>query len=436
MVTGRFTKHFKNISSRLVHPSADSDLRDLRMNWTDARGSTSVMAAFAVVAIAGVTAAAMEMSRVTAATTQLQDLADATALRAARAGSEAGGNKTVLADDAEAVALSQMQQQNPDATEASAAVSYAEDRPAVHVKLSQKVGFFGEAAAQATAVMEAPAPICLLVLDPDQGGAWSMTGNATVMAPTCAAQVNSNSNRALDSGGAAKVEMLRTLVVGGGAAPRGFTPTPRFHQVSVADPFAEKLPWPAPSHCDHTNLEVKKSTAALSPGVYCGGLSVGGGGRADLAPGVYVLKNGPLKLSSQSTLNAGAGVTFVLVGDGGFVESRSGANLKLKAPTSGPWAGFVVAQAPSLKERQSSVVIGGGDVSVDGMVYLPSQRMMVSGGGEGFLGAMVVRTLDLRGNGRLKLSPGIHAPMLPGNPRLDEDTPPPPPPPPPPGGPG
>ena len=402
------------------------------MNWTDARGSTSVLAAFALLGVAGVTVAAVEMSRTAAAETALQDLADSTALRTARAHSLEEQAAAALASEAEATVLSQMAQQNPGATDPTADVAFAEDRDAVTVRLSQKVGMFGTVSAEATAVEEAPALVCLLVLEPEDAGAWSITGNATVTARDCAAQVNSASARALSGGGAARVEMLRTLVVGPGTPVRGFEPAPRYGQPVVADPYADKLPWPNPTTCNQTNLVLKKGATALQPGVYCGGLELGSHATADLAPGVYVLKNGPLKIASHAVLNAGSGVTFVMVGDGGFVESRAGASLRLKAPTTGPWAGFVVAQPAGGKERQSSVVIGGGDVSVDGMFYLPSQRMMLSGGGAGALGAMVVKTLDMRGNGRLKLSPTPIAPILPGYPKLEE----PPPPPPDDGGPG
>ncbi|HEX8570583.1 MAG TPA: hypothetical protein VF699_11770 [Caulobacteraceae bacterium] len=400
------------------------------MNWTDARGSTSVIAAFALLGVAGATAAAVEMSRVTAAATALQDLADATALRTARADARGEQDKVALAAGAEALALSLMDEQAPDATGAQADVSFPEDPPAVTVRLSHKVGLFGQVSAVATAIEEPDAPVCLLVLDPAKAGSWSVGGSSVVAAEDCAAQVNSASARALSGGGAARVHMLRTLVVGRGGALRGFTPAPRYQQPLLADPYADQLPWPRPAHCDHTNLELKKGSESLQPGVYCGGLVLGSGAVADLSPGVYVLKDGPLKLASQSTLNAPAGVTFVLVGQGGFVETRAGADLKLKAPTSGPWTGFIVAQAPNGQQGQSSVVIGGGDVDVDGLMYLPSQHMMISGGGEGFLGGMVVNTLDMRGNGRLKLRPGIHAPVLPGTPRLEKPDDPPPPPPP------
>ena len=403
------------------------------MIWTDVRGSTSLLAAFALVGIAGVTAAAMEMSRVTAATTQLQDLADATALSTARLDAEGRRDKAALETDAEALALSLMRERAPDATEAQAAVDFSKERPAVTVRLSQKVGLFGTAGAEATAVVEPDAPVCLLVLDPHAPRAWAMTGSATVSAQDCAAQVNSAADRALDGGGAAKVSMLRTLVVGGAGSVRGFTPTPRLRQPVLQDPYAQALQWPQPAHCDQTDWDAPKGVSSLQPGVYCGGLSIRGGATVNLSPGVYVLKDGPLKVASHGTLNGPEGVTFVLVGDGGYVESRAGANLVLKAPSSGPWAGFVVAQPVTSGARQSSVVIGGGDVDVDGMIYLPSNRMMISGGGEGGVGALVVRTLDMRGNGRLRLAPGPNTPTLPGTPRLEDD---PPPPPPPPGGPG
>jgi hypothetical protein len=402
------------------------------MIWTDVRGSTTVIAAVAIVGIAGVSAAALEMSRASAAATELQDLADSVALRTVRARLEGTNDLEVLRKDAERIALALMADKEPGASNARAEVSFGKDKSAVTVRLHHKVGMFGDVGGEATAVAEAGAPICLLVLDPAASGAWSMTGNATVQAPACAAQVNSASLRAIDSGGAAKVTTLRTLVVGSGKPLRGFTPAPAYGQPAVGDPYRHDLPWPQASHCDHDKFKAE-GEASLQPGVYCGGLSVDTRATANLAPGVYVLKDGPLKVASHGVLNAPSGVTFVLTGSGGYVESRSGATLRMRAPTSGPWAGFVVAQAPGQDRKHSSVVIGNGDVDVEGVIYLPTQRMMISGAGEGFVAGLIVNTLDMRGNGRLRLSPGIHAPMLPPVIRLDEtggEEPPPP------GGPG
>ena len=397
------------------------------MFWTDTRGSTSVVAAVSIVALAGVSAAALEMSRASAAATDLQDVADSLALSAARDLAD-GKGREVLKSQTEAAALALMEDHAPDATNATADVSFSPDRPRVTVRLSQKVGLFGEVEGVATAFAEAPAPICLLVLDPQAQGSWSVVGNASVRAPECSAQVNSAAKGAIRSTGAGKVETLRTLVVGPGIGKtmRGFTPAPAFGQPLLPDEFASALPWPAPAHCDHQNLQVRE-TVTLQPGVYCGGLSVSGKATVTLAPGVYVLKDGPLQIASHGHLKGPAGVTFVLIGRGGFVESRAGANLQLQAPTSGPWSGFAIAQAPNAQEHQSSVVIGGGDMDVDGMVYLPAQRMMISGAGEGFVAGVIVKQLDMRGNGRLRLAPGVHAPMLPGSVRLEEPPPPPPP---------
>ncbi len=145
----------------------------------------------------------------------------------------------------------------------------------------------------------------------------------------------------------------------------------------MADPF-EKLAHPASVGCDHTSVSVDpKQTKTLRPGIYCNGLALKG--TATLEPGVYVVKNGPLLISSQATVR-GTGVTFYLTGTSAGFSMEGGASMDLKAPTSGAYGGILVFQDRASNPGFENRVAGGADSIIVGAIYTPTQKVTVSGG--------------------------------------------------------
>jgi hypothetical protein len=140
----------------------------------------------------------------------------------------------------------------------------------------------------------------------------------------------------------------KVKVVGGFLGLLGtVTPTP-VHAPATLDPFAGTTVPPI-SSCDHTNLVIT-GPVTLSPGVYCGGLTVNGGGNVTLNPGTYYMDGGGLVggfglsvlLGGKVT---GTGVTIVLTSSSPLINlpglSLLG-TINLTAPSSGPYAGLVV----------------------------------------------------------------------------------------------
>ncbi|WP_245447185.1 hypothetical protein [Methylobacterium sp. 17Sr1-1] len=62
---------------------------------------------------------------------------------------------------------------------------------------------------------------------------------------------------------------------------------------TLKDPLAVR-PQPSVGGCIASDLSLKAGTHTLSPGTYCGGLSIEGGAEVTLKPGIYVMKDGPL----------------------------------------------------------------------------------------------------------------------------------------------
>jgi hypothetical protein len=144
----------------------------------------------------------------------------------------------------------------------------------------------------------------------------------------------------------------------------------------------------------------------LSPGVYCGGLSVIKG-IVTLEPGLHVFRDGELNIQAGGTLK-GTGVTILLTGTSiTRLENLAGANLILSPPTSGHFAGLTIAHDPASVPLKKDLIRGGGYLNIEGILYFPKQPLTISG--SGVIGAdtpqfaIVADTLSLEGNGLLQL---------------------------------
>ena len=356
----------------------------------------------------------------------LQDLADGAALRAVRSHMLTGRSEAELEAEA-AIALGLPVQTNPSQPASVDIALGGEGVVTATVTLQKQVdllfgGFYGKDG-RATIKVAANAgesgatPVSLLLLAPSSA-AWQASGGSQVTLENGAARVNSGSASALQGSGGASVEAAGTFVAGPAAAAPNWKPAPVFGVRPMTDPFA-KLPWPTVTGCDHVDRVVKNETVSLQPGVYCGGLDLQTHGVADLQPGLYVL-DGSLRLSAHAVLNAPADVTIVLVGASSYVEARSGSELKVVAPRTGPWANVAIAQKPQSTERESTL-IGGGELKLDGVIYLPTQKLVVTGGGSAdFDGARIVvaARLHTKGNGHVVLRGDEAILAMPGGARL------------------
>jgi Flp pilus assembly protein TadG len=171
---------------------------------------------------------------------------------------------------------------------------------------------------------------------------------ANVLADQCNVADNSPGLLALTVALFSSISAQKVNVVGGFLGLLGtVTPSP-VNAPATPDPFAGTT-IPPISSCDHTNLVIT-GPVALSPGVYCGGLTVSGTGNATLSPGTYYMDVGrglvggsgfSVVLGGQVT---GTGVTIVQTSST-FINlpglSLLG-TVNLTAPSSGPYAGLVI----------------------------------------------------------------------------------------------
>jgi len=272
--------------------------------------------------------------------------------------------------------------------------------------------------ATAAAELVKGSTVCMLALDPDSGRSFEVTQGATLDA-NCTIQVNSLHKQAsvVDHGGQARAE---SFCIGGGVQGPHF-PFVNTECSTLGDPYQTlDLPLPTEACIDQNKLialtqdwrsvrdavenhEIEENQrwadalAAgqtwyptyfekqhLQPGNYCQGLYLEGN-EFILDPGVYHITHGSLVFGLGTEL-IGEGVTFVLHNEVGL-EIRNGSILNIKAPTSGPMEGLVIAQ--SLKDKSmtnatypniGSTITDGAKLNLLGTVYLPSHKIEFLGG--------------------------------------------------------
>jgi Flp pilus assembly protein TadG len=164
---------------------------------------------------------------------------------------------------------------------------------------------------------------------------------------------------------------------------------------AVVDPYAT-LANPAPGTCTYNPFSAPGGASiTLSPGTYCGGLTVSSYNNVYFNPGTYYIANGDLRITSDNNVNCngctgGAGVTFVMTqttgnnNDIGGVVISSQNTVQLSAPNSGSFAGVLFYQ-----DRRAAVgtmtsatkifqLTSLNVATLIGAIYFPNNRIDVS----------------------------------------------------------
>jgi len=252
-----------------------------------------------------------------------------------------------------------------------------------------------ELEASAASVLTSKDVICMLALDPSSEGAFTVERGASFYGKECSVQVNSTHTRAaiVDSHSSA---IAKSFCVSGGSQGT-YTPYINSECARIEDPFV-KVQAPLSAGCSNlaalstSNLataieETPKflsisDNAVLSPGVYCKTVSFEGT-NITLLPGNYIFEE--TASFFKGTEVSGDGVTLILNGPTSIIELMGGADLKIKAPATGPYAGIAIFQnrhtAASGKGKNTfsaiSEIWNGSGMNITGTVYLPTQRIYI-----------------------------------------------------------
>ena len=225
---------------------------------------------------------------------------------------------------------------------------------------------------------------CIYVLDPVQNHSMTVSGGSSYIKSDCGIYVNSSSTTALNVSGGATVTASVVAVVGGTDISGGstVTPTPQTGVTAATDPLSG-LPAPQFSGCDYTNFAVNSATATLSPGTYCGGITITGSSNVTFKSGNYILNGGGFTSSSSTTTLTGSGVFFYNTASGYTykpITLSGGTSVTLSAPTSGTYQGILFFQDRSISSSSQNTISGGSQDHLSGSIYLPTAQLVFSGG--------------------------------------------------------
>jgi Flp pilus assembly protein TadG len=182
------------------------------------------------------------------------------------------------------------------------------------------------------------------------------------------------------------------------------TGAPFTNQTGMAlDPYAN-LPTPTPGTCSYTNFNGTNGGSGpdnkidLSPGTYCGGITVTGGvGTVAFQPGIYYIADGDLYLTGVNNVRcpnctSDNGVAFVLTrvsnnnDNIGGVKITSDNNVTLNAgkTNTGPYAGVLfyqdrrVATGNMASTAKIFTVTALNNATLTGAIYFPNNKIEIA----------------------------------------------------------
>lgn len=225
---------------------------------------------------------------------------------------------------------------------------------------------------------------CMLGLDKNSSGAVTFWGNASAQFTNCNVVSDSLASDSFKVGGAANISTPCVRTAGGDVINATLTLTDCSEIVTdapqTADPYASVPAPPIPGSCT-----TPPENGSYSPGLYCGGLTLNG--TANLAPGIYVISGGTLKINANADVT-GTGVMFYLT-NGATLMFNGNATMNLSAPATGPYAGLLFYGDRS-QSYASNTVNGNASSNLTGAVYFPSQDVRFLGNFSGSNGCMQV----------------------------------------------
>ncbi len=361
--------------------------------FRDRRGGIAVSFALAVPALMTAAGVATDFAVMVRVQANLQSAADAAAIAGAREIPLARSNTQQVTSAARSFAAYALTG-NSAATESSLASSkfsvhaaVIEKFTAVKVDITERWSpFFAHMfmdgvtpiTVTATARFEGNNNICVLGLEEAKRAVY-LDSNARLTGNDCGVFSNSTESKGLEVKDGVTLRASIVCSAGGtsisGSAtvqPSAITDCPK-----VDDPLASRTP-PAVGSCDHHEFKIDKNVStSIEPGVYCGGIKIDASARVTFNPGIYVIKNGELRITGEATI-AGEGVGFYLTGtDPKEIKFDQKTHISLAAPTSGPMAGLLIFEDRKLPKPLKHQISSDDARRLVGTIYLPVGGLII-----------------------------------------------------------
>ncbi len=383
------------------------------------RGMIAIKFALAVPVILMIVGTAVDYSTIRGRLTTLQSAVDAAAVAAAK---ELGlsdartANTSSIVDAVARAYLAENYGQKANASGVAISTAVTDDPLAVHVIATETVqarfgDIFGLSAkslkVEAVAKVAGRPNICVLGLDPDDMGTISLEKDARVTGNNCAVFSNSADERGLKARDSARLDADLICSRGGvEGSSANFAPEPILDCPSVDDPLAGR-PEPEIGSCLETDLVINNVTRTLSPGTYCGGLTIEEDAAVRLNPGIYVIKDGPLTVSGGAMIQ-GENVGIFLTGIDATLNFTTNSSIDLAAPIDGEMAGVLLFEGRSQPEDSRHMIRSNDARVLLGTIYLPRGKLVIDANrpiaDQSAYTAIVTRAMSLSGGPHLVLN--------------------------------
>lgn len=262
---------------------------------------------------------------------------------------------------------------------------------------------------------------CVYTLAATGSKSFYMTGSSVMT--SCGIQVDSSDNKALYVDGSIRLTATSIKVVGGffSTGSNIVSPTPSTGQPSKPDPLDYKTAPTYSATCNFTNFSPNSGTT-LSPGVYCGGITLHSSNNYTFNPGNYILLGGGFTVDSSANIT-GTGVTFYNTFDsshamGGIKFTGSG-NITLTAPTSGAQEAMLFFQDRAGSTSVSNTIDGSNSMRLTGALYFPTQALNFSGSNSTPYTIIVAKSIKIDGSNTLSSD---YSTLASGNPLIQTTT--------------
>ncbi|MBI9047150.1 MAG: hypothetical protein JEZ06_21870 [Anaerolineaceae bacterium] len=263
----------------------------------------------------------------------------------------------------------------------------------------------------------------LIALNPTAKDAIKNNGNPQVFVNNGGIFVNSNHSQAFYIGGSnAAIVSADTINIVGGYKKQN-NPTlipnpPNTGAAPITDPLIDIDP-PAGQTGSCATVQVSGGTPAIDPGRYCS-IKVSGQAGLTLNPGTYYL-GGDIHMAGQGTLTANnvniimQSGSFMVTGQGDFNATEFFIYLKngdldltgqgaftVTPPSSGSYAGMAVYMDRS--NAADVDIVGNGASLVSGTFYVPAADVDILGNGQSMTAQFIGDTFTISGNGALTVN--------------------------------
>lgn len=230
----------------------------------------------------------------------------------------------------------------------------------------------------ATAKLEGQSSICVLALDGGSSGALSLDNKSYIKANGCGVYANSISSTAISLKNKSEITADLTCAAGGVSNKGKITPAALSDCPQIEDPLSSRG-GPSFGSCNYTAYSIKSGSADLLPGVYCGGIVVGGSAVVTIQPGTYIVKDGPLSVSGKASFT-GENVGFYLTGNGAVLDFKGNTTISLAGPIDGDLAGLLFYADQKATAGQLHVIRSTNAHTMTGTIYLPTGNLVVDPG--------------------------------------------------------